>query len=124
MKIHSLFLASFAFFGVFACFAFFCSRFCLRAALSLLSFALLLQLLRCLREVCLVRAICLENEMRNDEWVLLEKITLLKLPFAYDFKQGGGIMLIESRSIYIVETINGRLPHTTSFLRSNSGNKD
>jgi len=41
------------------------------------------------------------------------KITLLKLPFAYDFKEGGGIMLIESRSISIVETINGHLPHTT-----------
>ena len=41
------------------------------------------------------------------------KITSLKLPFADVFKQGAGIVLIESRSTYIVETIKGHLPHTT-----------
>ena len=72
---HLFFLASLAFFGFFEGFAFFCSFFCLRAARAASS--LLRSASSCLgglREVCLVRAICLKNEMRNDEGVLLETI--------------------------------------------------
>ena len=75
MKITSFFLASLAFFGFFEGFAFFCSCFCLRAARAASS--LLRSSSTCLgglREVCFVRAICLKNEMRNDEWVLLKTI--------------------------------------------------